>query len=162
MVRPIKATTSKGHQMPGLHHVSIVIREAERSRAFYTEVIGLTEIPRPAFGTAGIWMQAGTLGLHLIVWPQGHFRPRPVVDVADAHFALAVDDFEATIAHLTAHGFSERAASGDPKQIIASRHGLAGFAQAYVLDPDWNIIELNAGALTPSGLPAPGQARKPS
>lgn len=137
--------------MPALHHVSIVTRDLDRSRAFYTDVIGLTQIPRPNFSTPGIWLQAGTLAVHLIHWPQGQFRAKPLVDAADAHFALAVDDFEATIAHLTARGFSEALPSGDPAQILASRHGPAGYSQAYILDPDWNIVELNDGALTPSG-----------
>ena len=142
--------------MPALHHVSIVTRDLDRSRAFYTDVIGLAQIVRPNFSTPGIWLQAGSLAVHLIHWPQGQFRTRPVVDAADAHFALAVDDFEAAIACLTAHGFREDAASGDPMQILTSRHGAAGYAQAYIIDPDWNIVELNAGALTPSGHhPAP-------
>ena len=139
--------------MPALHHVSIVTRDLDRSRAFYTDVIGLRQIPRPNFRTPGIWLQAGTLAVHLIHWPQGHFRATPVVDAADAHFALSVDDFDATLANLAAHGFREDAVSGDPMQILTSRHGAAGFAQAFILDPDWNIVELNTGALTPSGHP---------
>lgn len=142
--------------MPALHHVSIVTRDLDRSRAFYTDVIGLTQIARPNFNTPGVWLQAGTLAVHLILWPQGHFRAKPLVDAADAHFALAVDDFEATIARLTAHGFSEALPSGDPAQILTNRHGPAGYSQAYILDPDWNIVELNGAALTPSGHhPAP-------
>jgi glyoxylase I family protein len=138
--------------MPALHHVSIVTRDLDRSCAFYTDLIGLTRIPRPNFSTPGIWLQAGELSVHLILWPQGHFRARPVVDPADAHFALAVEDFDAVIDHLVKHGYTTDAASGDPLQLLVSRTGAAGFAQAYLLDPDWNIVELNAAQLTPSGL----------
>lgn len=138
--------------MPALHHVSIVTRDLDRSCAFYTDLIGLVRIPRPAFGVPGIWLQAGSLSVHLILWPQGHFRPCPVVDPADAHFALAVEDFDAIVTVLIKHGYSEQAADDDPKRMIVSRQGLAGFGQAYILDPDWNIVELNAAALTPSGL----------
>ena len=138
--------------MPALHHVSIVTRDLDRSCAFYTDLIGLSPIPRPNFSTTGIWLQAGGLSVHLILWPQGHFRARPVVDPADAHFALAVEDFDATIAHLIKHGYQTEAATGDPMQLRVSRSGGAGFAQAYLLDPDWNIVELNAAQLTPSGL----------
>lgn len=138
--------------MPALHHVSIVTRDLDRSCAFYTDMIGLTRIPRPNFGTPGIWLQAGGLSVHLILWPAGHFRTNPVVDPADAHFALAVEDFDAIIAHLVKHGYNANAALGDPMQLQVFRSGLAGFAQAYLLDPDWNIVELNAAQLTPSGL----------
>lgn len=138
--------------MPALHHVSIVTRDLDRSCAFYTDLIGLKRIPRPPFGTPGIWLQAGNLSVHLILWPTGHFRANPVVDPADAHFALAVEDFDSIIAHLVKHGYQTEGLTGDPMQLQVFRSGGAGFAQAYLLDPDWNIVELNAAQLTPSGL----------
>lgn len=138
--------------MPALHHVSVVTRDLDRSCAFYTDIIGLTRIPRPNFRTPGIWLQAGGLSVHLILWPDGHFRASSVVDPADGHFALAIEDFDAIINHLVGHGYKTDAATGDPMQLLVFRNGVAGFAQAYLLDPDWNIVELNAALLTPSGL----------
>ncbi len=138
--------------MPALHHVSIVTRDLDRSCGFYTQMIGLVRIPRPNFATPGIWLQAGDLSVHLILWPAGHFRATPVVDPADAHFGLAVEDFDTAIDHLVKHGYKTDAATGDPMQLLLFRTGAAGFAQAYLLDPDWNIVELNAAQLTPSGL----------
>ena len=138
--------------MPALHHVAIVTRDLDQSCAFYIDLIGLTRILRPKFATPGIWLQAGGASVHLILWPGGHFRASPLVDPADAHFALAVEDFDASIAHLVKHGYREDAELGDPMQLRVFRSENAGFAQAYLLDPDWNIVELNAAQLTPAGL----------
>ena len=138
--------------MPALHHVSIVTRDLDRACGFYSDLIGLTRIPRPNFTTPGIWLQAGDLSVHLILWPQGHFRQQSVVDPADTHFALAVEDFDATMTKLQDHGYRLDATAGDPHRLVVLRNGVAGYAQAYLLDPDWNILELNAARLTPSGL----------
>lgn len=45
---------------------------------------------------------------------------------------------------LEAHGFSEHAPEGAPERIMMKRTGAAGFAQLFVLDPDRNIVEVNA------------------
>ncbi len=127
-----------------LHHVSLVVTDLERSLMFYRDVIGLPHIPRPPIPVPGIWLGCGDRQIHLIHYPPGTFRSNPAIDIADAHFAFRTDDFEAVVDGLKAHGFSETAAEDDPKRLFVNRKSAAGFPQVYVLDPDRNIVEINA------------------
>ena len=130
----------------GLHHVSLTTRDLPRAVDFYKSVFGLKQIVRPAFSTAGAWLVLGADRLHLIVNAEGTFRRRQRIDTGDAHFAVNVTDFDATLAELQARGFDETLPDGDPHRIVVLRESLAGFKQAYVLDPDSNIIEINAAS----------------
>lgn len=84
--------------------------------------------------------------VHLVVYPEGTFRQRTTVDRNDWHFAFRTDDFDATLDHLAALGFSENLPEDDPKHLLVSRYGLAGFPQLYLRDPDLNVIEINGAA----------------
>ena len=57
---------------------------------------------------------------------------------------IRVDDFEASVAKLVECGFREDAEDGDPMRLLVIRDGIAGFAQAFFLDPDWNVVEINS------------------
>ena len=127
-----------------LHHVSLVTSDLDRSVKFYRDVFGLEQITRPPFKSAGAWLAFGSLQIHLIVKPNGTFRGKSTIDTGDTHFAIRVEDFEATMNQLAAKGFREDADEGDPMRLLVIREGVAGFPQAYVLDPDWNIVEINA------------------
>ena len=48
-----------------MHHVSINVADVEESRLFYTEVLGMATLPRPDFGFAGEWLDAGGQQTHL-------------------------------------------------------------------------------------------------
>ena len=51
----------------GIHHVSIVVTDLELSRRFYTQVLGLREIPRPAtFDFVVVWYDLGAQHIHLV------------------------------------------------------------------------------------------------
>ena len=127
-----------------LHHVAVVTADLERSIAFYAGVLGLRRLARPAFSTAGAWFAAGPLKVHIILTPHGTFRAAPVVDIADVHFAMNTPDFEAAVLELKAKGYSEDFPPGDAKSMVILRSSPAGFAQAYLLDPDNNVVEINA------------------
>ncbi len=126
-----------------LHHVSIVTTDLDQSVAFYRDVFGLERIERPPFSTDGAWFACGALQVHIIVNPVGTFRRVATIDTADGHFAFRTDDFEGCIRGLIAKGFREDAPEGDPRRLRVRRTGPAGFPQAYLLDPDRNIVEIN-------------------
>ena len=127
-----------------LHHVSVISTDLVRSLKFYQKVLGFKSIPRPPFKVPGVWLACGALQIHLVENRDASFRKDSKVNPNDIHFALFASDFEAAINQLQHHGYSEEAA--DAKRMLISRNGLAGFKQAFLIDPDNNIIEINDAA----------------
>ena len=130
-------------QILALDHVSLVTTDLDRSIAFYRDVLGLRQIQRPPFKRKGAWMASGSLELHLIVNPGGHFRPASTIDIGDIHFAARVADFQATMEHLVAGGYREDAPDGNPRRLVLQLSGPGPYQQAYLLDPDNHLIEIN-------------------
>ena len=129
-----------------LHHVSIVTSDLERSAAFYSDVLGLPALPRPPFAIGGAWFALGPDEIHLVVNSDGTFPRKSAIDRNDTHFAIRVENFDEAVSDLMAKGFREDAAEDDPMRLIVSRNSAAGYPQAYLLDPDRHVIEINAAA----------------
>ncbi|MGB0114198.1 MAG: VOC family protein [Ilumatobacteraceae bacterium] len=109
----------------GVHHVSINVRDADESLAFYTDVLGLTErTDRPDFSFRGAWLDVGGQQVHLI---EGD-----VPTSVGQHFAIRVDDLDAVVSELRGRGVDVR----DPKPVGTAR-------QTFVFDPSGNMIELH-------------------
>ncbi|CAJ1314462.1 VOC family protein [Paenibacillus nuruki] len=117
-----------------IHHMSLAVRNIEVSRVFYSDVLQFQEIERPPFDSVGIWYALGNQQLHLIEQPQGETLRQGGIDSTDGHLAIWVKSYSETLEWL------------DQQQVFyeARPHSLAGFAQIYILDPDHNIIELDA------------------
>ena len=75
-----------------LDHVALHVADLERSVKFYTEVLKLEPMPRPAFAFPGAWFRLGERQeLHLI----GE-RTAPVISHNRGnHWALMIDDMDA-------------------------------------------------------------------
>jgi catechol 2,3-dioxygenase-like lactoylglutathione lyase family enzyme len=117
-----------------LHHVSLNVRDLEKSKQFYNGMLGLQEIERPAFDFAGAWFAVGRVQqLHLIVY-EGETLRRNGINSRDGHFAIKVRSYKETLTWLESRGLV----------FDARPYSKAGFPQIYVLDPDNNIIEFNA------------------
>lgn len=129
-----------------LHHVSIPVTNLERAKRFYEEILGLTEIPRPPFDFPGAWYQLGDRQLHLIVHDESTFRENKRVDSRDIHFAIRVNSYHQAREFLRSKGFHPEA-EDELKRMKESPHGTAGWPQLYIMDPDRNVIELNAEQL---------------
>ncbi|HLK66147.1 MAG TPA: VOC family protein [Bryobacteraceae bacterium] len=128
-----------------LHHVAINVTDLERSRRFYRDVLGLQEIARPPFSFPGAWFQAGpSHHVHLIVHSPATTRGLKPIDTRDIHFALRVPSFRDALASLQASGYRDDAPEDDLMRMIVNRQATAGFPQIYILDPDHNVIEINA------------------
>ena len=129
-----------------LHHVALPTRDLARSIAFYSDCFGLAQVERPAFKTTGAWFQAGAKILHLVLNPDGLFRPHSRLDTGDGHFAVNVRDFDNAMNEIKSYGYREDLPDGDPMRLVVVRNSAAGFLQAYILDPDRNIIEINSAS----------------
>lgn len=113
----------------GVHHVSINVRDAAESLAFYTDVLGLTQrTDRPDFSFGGAWLDIGGQQVHLI---EGE-----VPDGLGQHFAIRVADLDAVVDELRERGIEVR----DPKPVGTAR-------QTFVHDPSGNMVELHQPAM---------------
>ena len=126
-----------------LDHAALLVRDVERSRRFYVQVLGMEEVSRPSnFNFPGAWFRKGSAELHLIgeaepgrvaqVEPGG-YRPDELSTGHGRHIAFEVADLEEARRHLQAH---DVAIVGGP------RPRGDGVLQMYVLDPDGYIVEL--------------------
>ena len=126
-----------------IDHGGLLVSDVARALRFYTEALGLEEVPRPpTFDAPGAWLQVGEHHqLHLIgEGEQGRaqtmhpgYAPEEIAIGYGNHIALVVDDLDTTIERARAHGVEpggETIARGD------------GVKRTFVTDPDHNIIEL--------------------
>jgi glyoxylase I family protein len=134
-----------GLEIESIHHVSLPATDLERSKAFYREIVGLPEIERPPFTFPGAWFGVGPNQLHLIVGEGQTLRADKGVDSHDIHFAVRVRSFREALEFLGAKGYSTDAPG--LMNIKVNEEGTAGFPQIYVLDPDRNVVEINAAKL---------------
>lgn len=121
-----------------LDHVSIIVTDVDRARAFYAGVLGLAEIPRPpSFDFPGAWFQVGPEVIHLL----GQASPEPR---GRRHFCLWVRDVHAAARYLSARGLP---VAWDTK------YKIGGVDRFFTDDPDGNRIEIQGSDAT--GMNAP-------
>ena len=111
-----------------LQHVSIAIPPGRRNeaRAFYGELLGLDEIPKPEplRARGGVWFRAGGQELHVGV-------EEPFAPARKAHPGLVAADLDALVARLAADGHDATPDDSIP-----------GVRRVYVADPFGNRLEL--------------------
>lgn len=112
----------------GLDHLQLAMPagEEDQARAFYRDLLGLLEVPKPAAlaGRGGVWFEGSGLKLHLGVDPS--FTP-----AKKAHPAFIVDNLASFRSRLEAAGHS--AVDGE---------ALEGYHRFHTQDPFGNRIEL--------------------
>ena len=123
----------------GIDHVVLRVRDMDRMRKFYCEVLGAQHVAyRPAFGMSHLRVGAAMIDLVERTPPNGCNMD---------HLCLRVEPFdqEAIVAHLKQHGV----AVGD----IRKRYGAEGNGiSIYLADPEGNTIELKGPS---DGKPPP-------
>lgn len=130
-------------ELETLHHVAISVSDLARAKAFYRDVLGLEEIARPAFPFDGAWYRVGNQEVHLIVSRDPTFRAGKGVTLEDCHFALRARSFSAALASLRSKGLRETA--DEPgRSMRINANSVTGYPQIHILDPDRNVIEINA------------------
>ena len=114
-----------------LLHVSLLVADIGRARAFYEGVLGLVPSPaRPEMTFAGVWYDIGCAQIHLLALPSPDpLDGRPEHGGRDRHTALAVEDWDALRLELDRRG-------------IAYTLSRSGRRALFVRDPDGNTLEL--------------------
>ena len=112
----------------GIDHVQVAIPggSEEAARAFYGELLGLEEIPKPEpiRGRGGVWFRAGAQELHLGV-------EAPFAPARRAHPGLVVDDLDAV-----------RTRFRDATVDYGDDDKIAGTDRLFVHDPFGNRLEI--------------------
>lgn len=114
-----------------LHHVSRVTRRLEESRAFYRDVLGFQEMPRPQLGFPGAWLGNYGIQIHLLVndAPEGR---HDLIETRDNHLAFFVADIDAVEKLLVDHAVAFR----------VNRQRDTNLKQIFFRDPDGHHIEV--------------------
>lgn len=112
-----------------IDHIQIAMPagEEEKARAFYMELLGFSEIPKPPelAKRGGAWFQSGNVQLHLGV--ESDFRA-----ARKAHPAFVVDDLDSLVGAVQSAGYDTD----------TSQPPLDGYKRAHIFDPFGNRIEL--------------------
>lgn len=110
-----------------IHHMQLAMPRGEEAaaRAFFTGVLGMAEVEKPAALAArgGAWFRAGAVELHLGV--EDDFRP-----ARKGHSGILVNDLDGLAERLNAAGQGVR---WDPD--------FPGFRRVYAHDPFGNRLE---------------------
>jgi catechol 2,3-dioxygenase-like lactoylglutathione lyase family enzyme len=125
-------------------HVGLSVADLDAQRRFYIQALGLdeqighTEIPQAQIRTL---ILRGPTGLQIELIERGGSVPQEFADAYDGartqgyfHWALAVDDLEASLHSLLNAGATLVSAPADARR--------PGFRFAYLKDPEGNLIEL--------------------
>ncbi|MEE9433758.1 MAG: VOC family protein [Sphingorhabdus sp.] len=114
------------------HHMSFPVKDLDKSQAFYRDILGLEQIPRPdIFPVPGLWFQAGACEVHLIQVEEGFDvgEPPKTTNPIARHAAFAIDDYDETLAFLKDTGLTVFETNAD-------------VGQMWIADPDGHVIEL--------------------
>jgi catechol 2,3-dioxygenase-like lactoylglutathione lyase family enzyme len=111
-----------------IDHVQLAMPAGEenRARAFYRDLLGMTEIPKPAelAKRGGCWFESGSVEIHLGV--EADFRP-----AKKAHPALRCSGYARLLRRLRDAGIE-----------VVEPNDIPGVQRCHVHDPFGNRIEL--------------------
>ncbi|HEY9016936.1 VOC family protein [Thiomicrospira sp.] len=115
----------------GFDHVSILVKDAQASLAFYQRILGLNCLDRPNLDFKGYWLDLGAgQSLHIMQLPNPCEQvDRPDHGGQDQHFALRVDRIDEFVPLLV-------------QQNIAYTRSRSGRNALFFRDLDHNAIEL--------------------
>ena len=151
-------------RVTGLDHATLVAGDLGAARAFYGELLGMREVPRPAFTFGGLWFAAAESGppvLHVIE-SHGPGTPRCELEGPGSgppginedgrakssrgpHLALRCDD---------PRTFEPRLEAAGATFVHRAKRRPDGATQVFVCDPDGHVIELCSAPAAESRLSA--------
>ena len=112
-------------QITHIDHITLIVTDVTKARAFYGDILGLKEIAPPAvFDFVAIWYDLGGQYLHLL--------QKPIPDSLSArHVCFHVSNIGAAREHFRKHGVGM-------DETIA----IPGCERFFIRDPDENRIEI--------------------
>jgi catechol 2,3-dioxygenase-like lactoylglutathione lyase family enzyme len=122
-----------------LDHVTLVVKDLDRSRDFYVGVLGMQPMERPRFSFDGSWFQAGKTQIHLILehpesGPAGIGVPQHLLALSRTHhFAFEVED---------THAATEYLRRRNVPIVSGPKERPDGAVQVFATDPDGHVVEL--------------------
>jgi glyoxylase I family protein len=137
--QPAAAPSASPLRVKTLDHVTLVVKDLERSHAFYAGVLGMQPVERPNFSFPGSWFQAGKTQIHLILehpesGPAGVPIPEQLLGMSRTHhFAFEVDDAYAATETLRQKGIPV---------VSGPKNRPDGMIQVFATDPDGHVVEL--------------------
>ena len=126
-----------------IHHVNVAISDRQRTREWYEKVLGAEFLDRGAArNERQLQLRIGSGEMHFTETPEP-------MRVPAVHFAVEVDNWEATLAHLDAlgvpysHGGARRTEpTSDGEDARYGQREDTEQYYTYIHDPDGNMIEL--------------------
>ncbi|STO09581.1 SMU1112c/YaeR family gloxylase I-like metalloprotein [Exiguobacterium aurantiacum] len=120
-----------------IHHVAIIATNYEQAKRFYVDILGfdvIREHHRPDKGDHKIDLHLGANELELFIKPDSPKRPSFPEACGLRHLAFKVDDIEAVVAELSAHGVTTEPIRRDT---------FTGEKMTFFFDPDGLPLELH-------------------
>ncbi|GBQ15527.1 SMU1112c/YaeR family gloxylase I-like metalloprotein [Swaminathania salitolerans] len=122
-----------------IHHVAIIASDYQKSRSFYTEMLGLRIIREVWRAQRQSWkcdIAVGNTQIELFSFPTPPSRPSHPEAAGLRHLAFTVDDIQATVDHLAANAITCEPIRTDP---------YTGKLYTFFSDPDGLPLELYQG-----------------
>lgn len=120
-----------------VHHVAIICTDYERSKRFYTEVLGLTVVREVYRAARRSWKLDlalnGQYVIELFSFPDPPRRPSRPEAAGLRHIAFEVSDLDAAVARLTGLGLLPEPVRTDE---------FTGWRFTFIADPDDLPVEL--------------------
>lgn len=121
-----------------MDHITLVVSDLERSRAFYEDLLGMANVTRPAFPFPGFWFQIGGQQIHMnVAGPEAGPAGLPPFEgelpSRGFHFAFEVDSCDDAAESLKSQGV---------EIVTGPRSRPDGARQLYIYDPDGYLVEL--------------------
>lgn len=126
-----------------MEHYLVLTKDIDRTRDFYTRVLGMKDGFRPPLGFPGYWLYIGeTACIHIAEWEtytaHSNSRGIPVSTPAEGtgafdHIAFVASDYDDFLANMAREGV-------EPFRNVANPNGLR---QVFLLDPNGIKIEVN-------------------
>ncbi len=140
-----------------LHHVGIIVSDMERSKIFYSRLLGTIAKKDTTISGPALWKQTevdgatmrivffefdnGSTGLELIEFTdkKGEQAVTAQNTTGSVHFALKVSDAKKTYAQLVEEGYHFIA---EPQHMDSGYGQMKGYTFAYLRGPDNELVEI--------------------